>query len=275
MNQLQPNEALSQALRAELVSRVRKASPAHRRKRLRLWLGACTVAGIGLVGGVGAATAGYFVMPGGQEVTSLSKPITGTYAGTATIDLGEPPSEATGVEMKLTCLTPGYLKIGDRGGGLGCTSEDLLRGPSTARGINPLIPGETSITISTGSITRWEITVQYVKQETTEWAINKDGKTYGMENENGAPDLVAVLATNNVRGYVYNTDLEEATGTAAMKTFKSPADALAWQEARGDAPVSIPVYDVDGKTVVGEFVIGGGPPPFEDGQEGKSSSGTQ
>ncbi|WP_454812750.1 peptidase M56 family protein [Paenarthrobacter nitroguajacolicus] len=258
MNQLQPNEALSQALRAELVSRVQKASPARRRKRLRLWLGASTVAGIGLAGGVGAAAAGYFVMPGGQEVTSLSKPITGTYEGSATIDLGEPPAGTTGIEMELTCLTPGYLKIGERGGGVGCTSEDLTSGPYSARGIDPLIPGETSITISTGSITRWRITVNYVNQETTDWAINKDGKTYGMENENGAPDLIAVLATNNIRGYVYNTDLEEANGTAAMRTFRSPADALAWQEARGNAPVSIPVYDVDGKTVVGEFVIGGG-----------------
>ncbi len=89
MNQLQPNEVLSQALRAELVSRVQKASPAHKRKRARLWLGAGTLAGLGLLGGVGAAAAGYFVMPGSQNVTPLSPPpVTGTYEGTATIDLG-------------------------------------------------------------------------------------------------------------------------------------------------------------------------------------------
>lgn len=258
MNELQPDEALSQALRAELVSRVQKASPARKRQRIRLWLGAGTLAGLGLVGGVGAAAAGYFVMPGGQNVTPLSPPITGTYEGTATIDLGEAPAGTTGIEMLLTCLTPGYLKIGDAGAGVECTSEDLLSGPQTVGGINALLPGQNSLTISTGSITRWQITAQYVNQETTDWGVNQDGKSYGMENENGAPDLVAVIATNGTRGYVYRTDQEEANGTAAARTFRSPADALAWQEARGNRPVAIPVYDVNGKEVVGEFVIGGG-----------------
>ncbi|WP_454810056.1 peptidase M56 family protein [Paenarthrobacter nitroguajacolicus] len=258
MNQLQPDEVLSQALRAELVSRVQKASPACKRKRARLWLGAGTLAGLGLLGGVGAAAAGYFVMPGSQNVTPLSPPVTGTYEGTATIDLGEPPAGTTGMEMQLTCLTPGYLKIGEAGGGVDCTSEDLLSGPQTVGGINALLPGQNSLTISTGSITRWQITVKYVNQETTDWGVNEDGKSYGMENEKGAPDLIAVIATNGARGYVYRTDEEEANGTAAMRTFRSPADALAWQEARGNRAVAIPVYDVNGKEVIGEFVIGGG-----------------
>ncbi|MFW0773661.1 hypothetical protein ACLRGI_10875 [Paenarthrobacter nitroguajacolicus] len=139
-----------------------------------------------------------------------------------------------------------------------CGSADLLSSPYTTRGINALLPGQESLTISTGSITRWQITVKYVNQETTDWGVNEDGKSYGMENEKGAPDLVAVLATNGARGYVYRTDEEEANGTAASRTFRSPADALAWQEARGNRPVVIPVYDVNGNNVIGEFVIGGG-----------------
>ncbi|WP_144662847.1 peptidase M56 family protein [Paenarthrobacter nicotinovorans] len=258
MSQLQPDELLSRALRSELVARVHKASPSRKRKHMRFWLGAGCVVGVGLLGGVGAAAAGYFVMPGSQQVTSLSAPVSGSYEGTATVDLGEPPAGTTGIQMELTCLSPGFLKIGDGGAGLGCTSEDLVRGPYTSRGISPLIPGRTTLTISTGSNTRWKITAKYVNQETTEWAVNDDGKTYGMENEKGAPDLIAVIATNETRGYVYRTDLEEADGTAAMKTFRSPADALAWQEARAGKSVAIPVYDVNGKKVVGEFVIGGG-----------------
>lgn len=66
------------------------------------------------------------------------------------------------------------------------------------------------------------------------------------------------MATNGARGYVYRTDQEEVNGTAAARTFRSPAEALAWQEARGNRPVAIPVYDVNGKKVIGEFVIGGG-----------------
>jgi hypothetical protein len=70
--------------------------------------------------------------------------------------------------------------------------------------------------------------------------------------------MVAVIATNGSRGYVYRTELEDADGTAAIKTFKSPADALAWQEARLGKDFAVPVYDVTGKTVVGEFVISSG-----------------
>jgi hypothetical protein len=74
----------------------------------------------------------------------------------------------------------------------------------------------------------------------------------------GWSGYLAVLATNGTPGYVYRTELEEADGTAAMTTFKSPADALAWQEARQGKSISVPVYDTTGKTVVGEFVIAPG-----------------
>jgi hypothetical protein len=67
--------------------------------------------------------------------------------------------------------------------------------------------------------------------------------------------MVAVIATNGTKGYVYRTQLEDADGTAPIKTFKSPEEALAWQEARLGKDFVVPVYDVTGKTVVGEFVI--------------------
>jgi hypothetical protein len=51
------------------------------------------------------------------------------------------------------------------------------------------------------------------------------------------------------------TELEDADGTAAIKTFKSPEEALAWQEVRLGKDFAIPVYDVSGMAVVGEFVI--------------------
>ncbi|MFK4296236.1 hypothetical protein ABH924_001373 [Arthrobacter sp. GAS37] len=52
------------------------------------------------------------------------------------------------------------------------------------------------------------------------------------------------------------SDLEEADGTAAMKTFNSPQDALDWQKPRSGKSFPFPVYEVDGKTLIGEFVIG-------------------
>jgi hypothetical protein len=41
-----------------------------------------------------------------------------------------------------------------------------------------------------------------------------------------------------------------------MKTFTSPADALAWQESQADrAQETVQVYLEDGKTVIGEFLV--------------------
>lgn len=97
-----------------------------------------------------------------------------------------------------------------------------------------------------------------MNSKTTDWAVNADGKSYGTQNEKGAPDLTAVIATNGVPGYVVTSELEGATGAAAIKTFKTREEALAWQEARRGKTFSVPVYDSTGKTVVGEFVISNG-----------------
>lgn len=51
MNKPQPDDTFSKALRAELVSRAQKAVPSRTRGRTRLWLGACALAGAGLLGG--------------------------------------------------------------------------------------------------------------------------------------------------------------------------------------------------------------------------------
>lgn len=91
------------------------------------------------------------------------------------------------------------------------------------------------------------------------YAVNDNGLSYGssadassLENE---PDLIEVLATNGRTGYVLKRDLDAADGTAATQTFKSPEDALEWQRSRGSAPVTIPVYESDGTTVIGEFTV--------------------
>jgi hypothetical protein len=258
MNQLRVDDQFSNALRAELVSRVRKASPSRRRARSRLWLGAGVLAGTGLLGGIGAAAAGLFVTPGGQQVTPLSAPIEGTFTGTATVELGDAPEGATGIRMELTCLTPGRLEIGSAGESLTCNAADVGPTPRSrpnSWGVSELLPGQDSVTITADPTMSWRISAKYVNEETTDWGVNADGDTYGMENENGSPDMIAVIATNGKRGYSYRTELEEADGTAAMKTFKSPADAVAWQESVRGKTFSVRVYDVTGKTVIGEFVI--------------------
>ncbi|XAS67495.1 peptidase M56 family protein [Micrococcaceae bacterium Sec5.7] len=257
MNQLRVDNLFSDALRAELITRVEKASPTRARKRTRLWAGTAVLAGIGVLGGVGAAADGLFVTPGSTQVTPLASPVTESHTGTATVQLGPPPEKTTGIEIQLNCLTPGRFEFGNGANSI-CSPKDVGTPQDWTGYTIPLMPGEESITITTSPDARWKITAQYVNTETTQWATNADGDTYGAQNENGSPDMVAVIATNGTRGYVHRTELEDADGTAAIKTFKSPAEALAWQEARLGKDFAIPVYDVTGKTVVGEFVISSG-----------------
>jgi hypothetical protein len=257
MNQLHVDDTFSQALRAELVERVEKTSPVRKTKRTRIWLGAGILAGAGVLGGVGAAAAGLFFVPGSLQVSPLSTPVSSTYEGTATVELGEPPEGTTGIQMDFTCLTAGTFQYQD-GSASTCSAADAGTTGGWSGYLVKLGPGQHSVTFTTEPGNRWQLTAKYVNVEITDWGTNENGKSYGAQNENGTPDMIAVLATNGTPGYVYRTELEEADGTAAMKTFKSPADALAWQEARQGKSISVPVYDTTGKTVVGEFVIAPG-----------------
>lgn len=65
MNQLRVDNLFSEALRAELVSQVKKESPAAKRTRNRVWLGTGALVGAGLLG-IGVAAAGLFFIPGGK-----------------------------------------------------------------------------------------------------------------------------------------------------------------------------------------------------------------
>ncbi len=86
----------------------------------------------------------------------------------------------------------------------------------------------------------------------TDWPKNEYGVTYGSGGEavsyEDEPDLIKVEATNGKVGYCYRTDLEGPEPS-------SPAAAVAQQKARGGRSVVIPVYQVDGVTQIGSFVI--------------------
>lgn len=257
MNQLHVDDVFSDALRAELLARVEKAAPTRTRKRTRFWAGAAVLAGIGALGGVGATAAGIFATPGSTQITPLASPVTETHTGTATVRLGPAPEGTTGIDMQLNCLTPGRFTLED-GANIICSQADVGTPQDWSGYTVPFKAGDESITITTSPEARWKMTAQYVDTKITDWAVNANGDSYGAENENGSPDMVAVMATNGTLGYAYRTDLEDANGTTASKTFKSPADALTWQESIKGKTFVIPVYDSTGKTVVGEFVISAG-----------------
>jgi hypothetical protein len=251
MNQLRVDDRFSNALRAELVDRVHSTSPARARQHTRLGLGGGALAGACLLGGIGAAASGLFQIPGGQGVTPLAPPVTGSYAGTATVDLGEPPAGATDIEMKLTALTPGWFELPD-GGSCGFTDADFGEGRDpSCFGTIALQPGQEGTTIQTTPESRWQLTAKYVKLERTELGVNAKGETYGMESpEHGVPDLIAVMATNGAAGYAYARDmyggLKPTSPEDAVKNFSTPRPQR-----------EIPVYLSDGETKVGVFMASG------------------
>ncbi len=89
---------------------------------------------------------------------------------------------------------------------------------------------------------------------------NGDGLTYGSAADATSPanepDLILVVMDDGNEGYVKKVELDEANGAAAVATFKSPEEALTWQEACRNAPAPVvPVYAVDGRTVIGTFTL--------------------
>lgn len=195
--------------------------------------------------------------PGGTRVTHLSEPITQTGTGTTTVDLGEKPEGATGVGMVLDCLSAGDFTYPD-GSGLICDDADAATAPGDFEELAYVISlakgsEELEITATEGS--SWELTTSYVTTEVTDWGVNAKGETYGVENVHGSPDLIPVSTTDGEFGYAYVADMN-----TAWPEPTSPEHAVEMQEERAGEGVSLPVYESDGETVIGEFVIGSAEP---------------
>lgn len=252
MNQQGTDETFSMALRQVLVAQVGASALARKRNRRRLWLGAGVFAGAGLLGGIGAAAAGILTLPGGDAVTPLAAPVLGTYTGTTTVDLGPIPDGVTNVTVELTCLSPGRFAFED-GASVVCSDSDIGTRSAVSGYSIPISAGQHTSTITADPSGRWGLKATYVQQSTTEWGTNDRGESYGVQNAGGTPDLVAVVASNGREGYARSADLDMAGG----QDFKSPEEAIAWQEEHKGKSVSVPVYESDGTTRVGEFIIGG------------------
>lgn len=85
---------------------------------------------------------------------------------------------------------------------------------------------------------------------------NDDGETYGTyidkgDSEYEEPDLMAVIGVNDVEGYVKKVDLYDEENQP-----NNPEEAIAYMEKREkEGPRLIPIYEKDGKTVIGEYRI--------------------
>lgn len=252
MSRDQMDPAFAEGLRASLVDQVNASSPA-RAPRPAWWVGLGAFAGIGLLGGVGAAAAGLFSEPGSDVVTDVQETITATYTGTQLLEVGDAPIGATHIRIDLTCLSPGTVYWPD-GGSMVCRTGDE---GSSGAGSFPLSPGQASLEIRADDPgMSYEAKTTYENRTQTEWAVNDSGDTYGAANDNGEPDLISVITTDGRRGYVYSDELNEASGMTALDEASGPAEALAWQQARAGTVALIPAYESDGETAIGQFEAG-------------------
>ncbi|SEJ56870.1 hypothetical protein SAMN04487917_107105 [Arthrobacter sp. yr096] len=246
MNDVRIDPQFDRALREVLLAQVR--TTVQRRPYKRRWLlFAGTLAGAGMLGGVGAAAAGLFTLPGVPTTTVLSSPSTAVYSGTATADLGPAPAGATGIEVELTCLTAGTFTFPD-GANVTCSSTDPGTNGAWSKYVLALNPSTRGVTITTEPGNRWQISSSYISQVATAWEVNAKGETYGVEVPGrGAPDLLAVIATNGAKGYAYSVQMkgtDPASPEEAAKNLPKPQR-------------KIPVYLSDGVTQVGVFMAPG------------------
>lgn len=240
-------------LREALIANVERTPRLRRRWRWRLGIGVC--AGSVFVGGGVALAAGVFSPPGAPLDTQLGNIIVVTRTGSATIDIGPAPATATNVSLTLTCLSVGTFDFPD-GSSMTCSPPlSTAAGSGQSTEVVPLQPGQHTVTIDTSNAS-WTLQAMYVNRVTTSWGTNASGQTYGVTNQNGTPDLVAVsIDQGKVQGYVKASDINCASGNYVVH---SPAQALAWDAASKNRNISIPVYESDGRTVIGVFVIDGG-----------------
>ncbi|MGJ4845910.1 hypothetical protein [Leifsonia sp. Le1] len=122
----------------------------------------------------------------------------------------------------------------------------LATGAAFADGI-PAVPAPHGLVAADGTPT--------TPKAEPKFKANARGLTFGSAmsatSPTNEPDLILVVATNGLEGYVLKSDLHKAEGTG----FASPAEALAWQASIQGKDQTLSVYTSDGSTVIGEFVV--------------------
>ncbi len=82
------------------------------------------------------------------------------------------------------------------------------------------------------------------------YPTNENGQTYGPDMGDLVivePDLLSAIGIDGTIGYVNKEDLNGPRP-------KTPEEAV---KLNGAKPREIPLYDVDGETIIGKFIVGG------------------
>ncbi len=194
-------------------------------------------------------------LPGATTAIDLSEPVAVTGTGTRAVELGSRPDGATAAKVSVVCLTAGRIVYPD-GASLVCdeaASDSEIADPRSANyGLIDLDPGQTSLRFQANADVGWKVVANYVRTETSEWGVNAKGETFGVQRHGKSPDLLAIVTADGRQGYAYVKDLDGRW----LPLPTSPADALAQQEADEGRTRSVPVYESDGETIIGEYTNG-------------------
>ncbi|MGG4346592.1 hypothetical protein [Paenibacillus lautus] len=94
----------------------------------------------------------------------------------------------------------------------------------------------------------------HISAKNINYPKNKNGQTYGSSSDATSPEtepeLISATGVDGTAGYVLKKDLDG-------ELPKSPEEAIAIQNSRSPDGRDIPLFDVDGETVIGVFHVGG------------------
>lgn len=89
---------------------------------------------------------------------------------------------------------------------------------------------------------------------------NSRGQTYGsaaaITDDTKLPDLVSSIGTNGRQGYIKSSDIPATPKTKEQASTLPERTDSSGQRVRSGAPKTVPVYESDGTTVIGQFRIG-------------------
>lgn len=249
MNDLELDPVFSAGFRAALVDDVaRRAAP---RRRRRLWFGAAFVGVLLATGAGGVATATLNAPPGATVHEQLGESVTATFAGAGTLTLDAPPAEANSISFAATCLRAGAFWV-ENYGGMACAPDEV--GQVKRGAVDLSLWQQSTLEVDPDAGVEVSITAAYSKAVQTEWGTNRAGETYGADRNNISADLSPATATNGNRGYIRNTELTDATIDPTSTTREELDEYIA---VTGRPDRYIPVYESDGVTVIGDFLIVG------------------
>jgi hypothetical protein len=265
----------SAAIRAGLATTVEKAD----RMPAPGWraLAAVALAGVLVGGAVTAAVAANLPEPEERASASGTAPVLpeGLLPGAPIITLlGEststvvstpvelalaPPAEATDVRVTVTCLTTGWTYWGFDPEGNNPSSSCAEGERSDAFMDFSLDLGET-LFVTPDAGTEVIVTTQFLHSVQTDWGVNAKGQTYGVTKPGAGddPDLISAVGVDGTIGYVSGEELDQVNGTVdtieeALRTMEDNEPITADYQSGG---ATVPLYESDGTTVIGEFRVG-------------------